>query len=559
MLHMPRYAEHASPLVTSQSEQARSTQRQNNAGGFSFVVDRWARLDRFLVLGAEGGTYYVGERKLTRDNAKCIDECIAEDGLRTVRRIVEVSDAGRAPKNDPAIFALALCAGATNPVTRAAALAAIPKVCRIGTHLFHFVNDVEGARRWGRSLRRAVSAWYTDRPVDALALQAIKYQQRDGWSHRDVLRLAHPKAPTKAHDAVLRWIASGSTGLDKDTPKGKGHAPDVLPAMIRAFMEIHAEGTTVARAIDLIREHRLPHECVPNEMKGDPRVWEAMLDHMGITAVIRNLAKMTSIGLLAPMSSSTQKVAAMLTDTTTLFKGRVHPLSVLLAMKTYEGGHGLLGSLTWTPERAIVDALNEAFYLSFQAIEPTGKRHFLALDVSGSMTSHIAGTSLSCREASAAMAMVTARSEKLWHCAGFAAGGFGYGLQFGGADSKLVPLAISPTQRLDDVVRTIQKVPMGGTDCSLPMLHAMEQKLEVDAFVVYTDSETWTGKIHPFQALTQYRQKMGINAKLIVVGMTATEFTIADPSDAGMLDVVGFDAAAPGVMADFVASREVDA
>jgi 60 kDa SS-A/Ro ribonucleoprotein len=36
-----------------------------------------------------------------------------------------------------------------------------------------------------------------------------------------------------------------------------------------------------------------------------------------------------------------------------------------------------------------------------------------------------------------------------------------------------------------------------------------------------------------------------------VVGMTATEFTIADPSDAGMLDVVGFDAAAPAVMADF--------
>ena len=43
----------------------------------------------------------------------------------------------------------------------------------------------------------------------------------------------------------------------------------------------------------------------------------------------------------------------------------------------------------------------------------------------------------------------------------------------------------------------------------------------------------------------------GRRAKLIVVGMTATKFTIADPSDPGMLDVVGFDAAAPRVMADF--------
>jgi 60 kDa SS-A/Ro ribonucleoprotein len=52
--------------------------------------------------------------------------------------------------------------------------------------------------------------------------------------------------------------------------------------------------------------------------------------------------------------------------------------------------------------------------------------------------------------------------------------------------------------------------------------------------------------------LKQYRQKSGINAKLIVVGMTATEFTIADPNDAGSLDLVGFDSAAPAIMSDFV-------
>jgi 60 kDa SS-A/Ro ribonucleoprotein len=69
--------------------------------------------------------------------------------------------------------------------------------------------------------------------------------------------------------------------------------------------------------------------------------------------------------------------------------------------------------------------------------------------------------------------------------------------------------------------------------------------------VVYTDNETWFGGVHPFQALKQYRQAMGRPAKLIVAGMTATKFTIADPSDHGMLDVVGFDSAAPAVMAAF--------
>ena len=43
----------------------------------------------------------------------------------------------------------------------------------------------------------------------------------------------------------------------------------------------------------------------------------------------------------------------------------------------------------------------------------------------------------------------------------------------------------------------------------------------------------------------------GIQAKLIVVGMLSNRFTVADPTDAGMLDVVGFDTNAPQVMADF--------
>jgi 60 kDa SS-A/Ro ribonucleoprotein len=84
------------------------------------------------------------------------------------------------------------------------------------------------------------------------------------------------------------------------------------------------------------------------------------------------------------------------------------------------------------------------------------------------------------------------------------------------------------------------------------MLYAMEKGLEVDAFVVLTDNETWAGRCHPVRALKQYRQKTGIPAKLVVVGMTATGFSIADPDDAGMQDVVGFDAGAPAVMADFL-------
>jgi 60 kDa SS-A/Ro ribonucleoprotein len=112
--------------------------------------------------------------------------------------------------------------------------------------------------------------------------------------------------------------------------------------------------------------------------------------------------------------------------------------------------------------------------------------------------------------------------------------------------------------RLDDVVRATSNLPFGATDCALPMLWALEHGVEADAFVVYTDSETWFGKIHPVQALAEYRRKTGIAARLVVVGMVSNGFSIADPNDGGMLDVVGFDSATPQVIADFVAGMSVE-
>ena len=94
----------------------------------------------------------------------------------------------------------------------------------------------------------------------------------------------------------------------------------------------------------------------------------------------------------------------------------------------------------------------------------------------------------------------------------------------------------------------------GSTDCSLPMQEALKRGLhDIDVFIVFTDSETYAGRIHPSQALKKYREETPKkDAKLIVMGMAANEFTIADPEDEGMLDVVGFDSSVPEIIARFV-------
>ena len=530
---MTTYLDTLGTRETPQSEPILgSTQVPNSAGGYAWAVDDWARLDRFLVLGSEGGSYYATERALTLENARAVLRAIQADGPRAVARIAEVSVAGRAPKNDPAIFALALAAGHGDEATRRAALEALPRVCRIGTHLLHFARYVEGFRGWGRGLRRAVAAWYA-RPAEALAYQAVKYRARDGWAQRDLLRLAHPVAASAQHQAIYHWITRGWEWVG-DEPH-----PDPVLRLIWAF-ERAQRASSVEEVVHLIREHRLPREAVPTEWLGHAAVWEALLEtDMPVTALLRNLATMTRAGLLRPMAEATRHVAARLGDGERLRRARIHPIAVLAALTTYAQGRGERGQHTWEPVQEVVDALDSAFYATFGNVEPTGKRWLLALDVSGSMAcGQVAGVpGLTPRVASAAMALVTAATEPEHTFLAFS--------------HQLVPVSISPRQRLDDVVKATDGLPFGGTDCALPMLWATERKVAVDVFVVLTDSETWHGKVHPGQALLRYRERTGISAKLIVVGMVANAFSIADPDDAGMLDVVGFDTATPTVMADF--------
>lgn len=529
-----------------------STQVANSTGGFAWAVDDWARLHRFLILGVDEGSYYATSNTLVKENAEAVLRCIATDGQRTVAEIVAVSEAGRNPKQQPVIFALAACSAADDPEVRRLALEALPKVCRTGTHLFLFAGFVEQFRGWGRGLRRAVASWYVDRDSDALAYQLVKYQQRDGWSHRDLLRLAKPTPERDgATDLALRWAVG----------KVEGELPEGAPAMLHAHAAAQC-AETADGAARLVVDERLPWEALLSEHLRSPVVWSALIDTMGLGALVRNLGRMTANATLVNGNEATARVVARLGDTEQLRAARLHPISILAALATYRSGHGGRGQLTWDPIPDVIDALDAAFYASFGLIEASGTRTLLALDVSGSMGfGNIAGVpSLTPRVASAAMAAVGLATEPHVDTVAFSAQGrHAWEPPAGGGTgawrSGITPLGLSARQRLDDILATVDAQPFGGTDCALPMLYALDRGLAIDTFVIYTDSETWAGDIHPAQALRRYRERTGISARLIVVGMVSNGFTIAGPDDAGMLDVVGFDTAAPQLMADFAAGR----
>lgn len=363
-----------------------------------------------------------------------------------------------------------------------------------------------------------------------LAYQIVKYQQRNGWSHRDVLRLTHPKTKNETLNAIFHYAVHGWDSV--------GEQPHDNEALVQIWaFERAKRATSAAEIAKLIIDYRLPRECVPTQFLDSLEVWDALLQQMPMTALIRNLATLTRIGLLQPLGAATKKAVAAITNAEAIRKARVHPVAVLIALRTYASGRGVKSDKTWEPVAQIVDALDEAFYAGFNFLEPTGKNHLLGIDVSGSMGDACAGSPMTCCEGATAMAMAIMRTEKNSFACGFNCG--------------MQKLPITSKTRLDDALRHTRNINGGGTDCSLPMVWATQNNIEVDQFVVITDNETYAGRYHPAQELVKYRQKTGRPAKLCVIGMTATNFTIADPSDAGMLDVAGFSTDVPVVLAEF--------
>lgn len=317
---------------------------------------------------------------------------------------------------------------------------------------------------------------------------------------------------------------------------------DQLTATARFLKALIAVGETAKdtpKAITILKKNpRLQREHIPTEHMSCSAIWEVLLEGMGLEALIRNLGKLSQIGLAA---QKRVKICEMLTNRENVVRSRVHPLKIFIGSKTYGAGKGELGKMTWPVVPEITNILTQTFKLAFGNVSKSGKRMMIALDVSGSMDTPCAGASnISCREGETALALVQVAVEgtENVYVRGFSSTFFNF-------DGK-----IRPEMTIYEAIRATS-VPFGATNCALPMVTALKERTPVDVFVVYTDSETYAPTVHPQVALEQYRKEMGIDAKLIVVGMVSNCLSIANPSDPNILNLAGFDTSTPELISMF--------
>ena len=500
---------------------------KGSSGGWMFDAGIWQMLRRCLLIGTAKSTYYAGKQELTEDFASVLQQGIAENPAKVAEEILYASD-GRAINNSAPILALVLLSMGETPEAKKAFQEIFPQVIRTGSHFYEWLSYTKSMRGFGKVIREVGKTWLSREDVKGLAYQLLKYQQRQGFSNRDALRLFHVNPPTENHRQLFEWVVKGWEELPTEIP-----SEALAQIWWYEWLKRNPDKTHEA-----IKKGHLTHEMAAPVGKMDKEAWQLLFNEMPIGAMLRNLGSLTELGVLQTNNTrrNLDRVEAVLNDKKHLRKGRIHPIDVLKALKTYKSG-GSLGrsQKTWTPVPRIADILEKAVELSFDVVEPTGKVFMHAVDISGSMSYGVVNSvGLSCCEIATTMALVTAKAEKNYMIRGFA--------------TDFRDLDITAKDSFTSAVAKASNQNFGGTDASVAYDWMIKHNFKADIVCFWTDSESWAGYKHPSQALAEYRKKVNPNVKAVYVTLAPYQITLVDPKDPLSWDLGGFDPGIPRII-----------
>ncbi|XP_056148952.1 60 kDa SS-A/Ro ribonucleoprotein isoform X1 [Lampris incognitus] len=470
----------------------------NSAGsGCPLELSDKVKLCRFLCFCSEGDIYTAREEhRLGMESSEALLTLLQEGrGCEVVEEIKRFAQDERAVRLNACLFALAVCSQHSELKTRQAAFKALKEVCRIPIHLFSFIQYKKELKEgmkcgiWGRALRKAVSNWYNEQDAMSLAVAVTKCKQREGWSHKDLLRLSHARPAYETIALISKYVTKGWKEVQV-AYADKENSEEIINLL--SYLEVvekvkHPCDET--EVIHLIEEHRLEREQLLTDHLKSKQVWRALLKEMPLESMLRILGKMTADKILESGSSEMATICDRIQSEALLKKN----------------------------------------------VEPVNKRFAVAVDVSSSLCSVVPGTSVSTVIVAAAITMVISRTEMDTQVLIYSEG-------------AVFPCTITADMSLVDVTTELVKIPSGSTDCTIPITWATENRKAVDMFVVLTNNPLWTFSASPVETLRKHRQQSGIFSKLVMCGLTSIGHAIADTEDRGLLNICGFDLGAVNII-----------
>ncbi|GAB6023400.1 60 kDa SS-A/Ro ribonucleoprotein [Chamberlinius hualienensis] len=525
------------------------------------------RVVNYVLLGHNDGCFYqTGKRNLASlvQRLTYIEKLISEKrGPEVVKVLSQLSgeengtDNRSTLDNNYRIFALIHCTLSDDLETKKAAFEAFPVICPTAKDLLSYINLTQQlARRstgWGRAQRKAVSKWYNEKSAKDLVTTCFTYTSSRGWTHRDIVRLAHVKPTNKATAAVLIYMKKGLDAMLKDF-ENDVEAADVV-SYIKAIHSLH-HTTDEKEAAYLIERHGLQLEMIQSTMRKSPEIWRTLIPLLPLQKVLLHLRRFAQIGFLNPNSIVYSSILDQLKDHSKLPTSNLHPVDVFLALKKYED----LGKNVSTrnppttanfrlPKRrlntAVVDALHNMFTASLQkCVKPLNKKLLVTVDVRNPMVhSKVHGCpQLTPALASAIVILSLLNADDDVTVTAFSS-----------HDLKILDL--SKDMSLLEIAKRMRETPMGPVNCLKPLQWAKQHNKPFDAFIVLTDNQVKPSDLRLGETLAQYRAALNLpNSRLFLCSLSARRLIAPSTELNGVIEIGGFDSYVPRMIANFIQS-----
>jgi 60 kDa SS-A/Ro ribonucleoprotein len=476
----------------------------------------------------------------------------------------------RSCKFYPIAYTLAVCARSTSQSVSEAAYAAIQTVCKTPEQLFMFLHYCQESiggmnlKTWPRKHRKAIARWYTENPQYRhdpiyLARHVTKYRKRHGFTHKKVLKSCHPKSSHCSAELkyILCYVVKGIAKANQTFPElmNSGRTSNQNVAEFLTDVEtIKKKRVPEDDTIALIKKWNLTWENIPTEFLRFKEVWRALLLFMPMTALLRNLGKLTKYGLLQPGSEEEARVCSRIENKQILQGARLHPIQILSSLNGYRRGRGLrTNQRRWAVNPNIVQSLMKAFVAQLNStIQPPNQSRqiLVAINTQISMDNHVVGIPLmNCKQTAAAIAMTL----KVCHSSSQT-------VTFGSANTaQLFPL--QRENNMFDVEQNLEEIQTrqdrDSANFKAPFQYALENMTRVDAVILMTDHLTPGDQIDIRDAYAIFREHSP-NTLLITVCFKKSEEVppVADPRDPQMLDVIGVDSHAVDTILSFISGQE---
>lgn len=447
----------------------------------------------------------------------------------------------------PIAYALALCARDKRKKVSKLAYEALPDICRKPTQLFQFLSFCRtrfNCRGWPRSHRKAIAAWYTENQQyrnnpRKLALHVTKYKRRHMLSQKRVIKACHPKPPDKTFSYIFRFVTKGIEKADEINADEKDF--EIVKGYISAVNSIkkkHKRGE-MEDIIEAIHKWKVPWEVIPTKQLKEPEIWRALLHQkMPMTAMIRNLGRMSRLELFKPKSREEQIVCNRLRTVDSLES--THPIQLLGAFAAYRRGRGLRDDSmhTWEVNREIERALLDSYHLSSaRHSERMQSKVLIAIDVKMEMDFHTLGIpSMSCKEAAIALSLLFGSIFEVETISFY-------------KSARTVSLD-QPSGELFDTDFSDNHSDHGETNYDVPFRYAEEKKFEILLLLTDTLETKEIDKIR--RSFRKMKQSNTARYKKCVVVCFKNSRPASEPGNNSMLDVVGVDEHAVEVIKDFI-------